>query len=244
MKIESPIRLPITLSVFLLLLVGCARSSTDLGPPEGWEGTDTRWWRVGTDTTGLFRALDTFEEMGIPYQPVVFIGGNLDAQPDKMREQLINAVKRQLLPLYRTNPEIVDSLFQKYVVPAIKRTAPPRRARFEASVKEWKSRAYRTIARYYREPRPTLRIGQDIKVPYPDSLMEKGIGGKVRMQVYVNEKGEPVAIQLLESVHPVLDRMAMRATTRMRWSPAYLNGKPVPAWVRFSISFNPPPRKH
>ena len=225
----------------LVLLSGCTRSETETAIPEGWEGTDTRWWRVGIDTTGLFRPLDTFEEMGIPYRPVVFVGPDLDRQPKKMQEQLINAVKRELLPLYRTNPEIVDSLFQKYVVPAIKRSSPPRRARFEATVTTWKSRAYRTIARYYREPRPRLRIGKDIKVPYPDSLMKQGIGGKVRMQVYVNEQGEPVAIWLLQSVHPVLDRIAMRATTRMRWSPAYLNGKPVPAWVRFSISFTPPP---
>jgi hypothetical protein len=61
------------------------------------------------------------------------------------------------------------------------------------------------------------------------------------MQVYLNREGAPQGIELISAVHPVLDDIAMKAATQMRWQPAYLltasKSNPVPAWVRYNVNF-------
>ena len=104
--------------------------------------------------------------------------------------------------------------------------------------------SYRELQRYFREPRPITRLGEDVPIVYPDSLIEKGVAGTVEMQVYLDAEGQPQAIMLLESVHPVLDRLAMQATAQMRWQPAYVRRGDewvaVPSWVRFNIRYRIP----
>jgi outer membrane biosynthesis protein TonB len=67
------------------------------------------------------------------------------------------------------------------------------------------------------------------------------VAGTVRIQVYINEEGEPLTLQLLESVDPDLDGIAMRAMTQMRWRPTYTMRKgrwvAIPAWARLGVPF-------
>jgi len=232
----------ISILLGLIGIVGC-NEQVDIGPPEGWVAEGNKWWKPGVDTSLAFRPLDTFEDMGVSAEKVVFDSSKpFSAQPEKMRRQLVVAVKYELFPVFRNHPEVVDSLFNALVVPKIMRATPPKtRAEFGQAVQRWKREAYRIIVRHFREPRPRLQLGKDVPVVYPDSLQERGIGGTVKMQIYLNESGEPVAVWVLKGVHPVLDQSAMRSATQMRWMPAYLDGKPVPSWVRFSITFSPPP---
>ena len=76
---------------------------------------------------------------------------------------------------------------------------------------------------------------------YPDSLRNEETSGTVELQVYVNASGEPQGIEVLESVHPTLDGIAMRATTQMKWQPAFLkvNNEWVEqaSFVRFGVDF-------
>ncbi len=211
----------------LMLLAACAgeEAAPDLGPPEGWTGADGLWWREGFDTTGVFRDLETLGEMGVA----------------ESRSLFTQSVKQSLIRLYRNDPEIVDSLFEKHVAPKIKVDAG---MDYRKEVDQYKRRGLDLIDNHYRAPRARLRLGQDIPVPYPDSLLQQRISGKVYTQIYLDPEGEPQAIALLEGVHPALDAIAMRAVTQQRWTPAYLLQKgrwrQLPAWDRFNVIFRAP----
>lgn len=227
-------------------VAGCNRSAeppSELGPPEGWVADGGRWWRADIDTSGVFRNLETLDAMGIAEEDLTYAADRtLAEQSGVAHRQLMRAVKQSLIRLYRNRPEVIDSLFEQYVVPKIEKASVSGDAR--KLVARFKREGYQTIRRHFLEPRALRKLGVDIPVPYPDSLRERGIGGRVRLQVYINEKGEPVAVEKLEGVHPVLDAIAMRATTEMRWQPAYLlrGGKsdPLSAWTRFKVNFTAP----
>ncbi len=235
--------------IVLTLVVGlgaCASGeSADLGPPQGWEAApEGRWWRAGSDTTGLFRDLETLETMGVELEPVTYAADQSMAMRSGVgRDQLERAVKMSLIRLYRNQPAVVDSLFERFVVPKIREASLV--GDFGAIREHFKREGYRLIGNNFQEPRVALQLGKDVQVSYPDSLRDRQVSGAVRTQVYVDAKGKPVAIELLEGVHPVLDALAMQATTRMQWRPAYLmrngNWKAVPSWVRFNVNFMTPP---
>lgn len=209
-------------------------------PPPGWVEEGPRWWRADLDTTGIFRNLATLEAMGVRAKPVFVADPRQASQPEVLRDQVIHAVRQSLMPLYRNQPAVIDSLFEQYVVPRLRKA--PLDAEPTALIGRFKREAYQILRQHFLEPRTLLKLGQDIPVPYPDSLQE--VQGKVRMQVYIDEEGRPAAIEVIEGVHPVLDRIALRALTDMRWQPAYLlrGGKsdPIPSWTRFSITFRRP----
>jgi hypothetical protein len=64
------------------------------------------------------------------------------------------------------------------------------------------------------------------------------------MQLRLDDEGVPQAVKIIESVHPVLDAIALNAATQMRWQPAYvLKGSdwdPEPAYVRWSVRYRQP----
>ncbi len=238
------------LIVALLALVvwgpGCGSTYTP-GPPEGWVGTGgettpLRWWQAGVDTTGLFRDLETLPGMGIPEPTRTYsASGQLVRDAASFEPAFAYAVKRSLIRLYRNQPEVVDSLFEAHVVPLIREADLQDGTALREQVETFKRTGYDALRKHFREARTLLRLGEDVPVVYPDSLREKGIGGDVRVQAYLDEEGVPQAIELIEGVHPVLDDLAMRATTQMRWQPAYLLQKgqwrPIPSWVRFRVRF-------
>ncbi len=180
--------------------------------------------------------------MGVSTGMLYASSREMAAQRSLQRDQLVDAVKRSLVRLYRNEPEVVDSLFERHVVPQL--AGASLQGDPEDIVERNKKKAYDALRKHFREPVPRLRLGEDIQVIYPDSLRRSGVSGVVRMQVRVNEAGEPLAIELLESVHPVLDQIAMSATTRMRWQPAYVlvrnDWKALPSWSRFNIHFSAP----
>ncbi len=157
-------------------------------------------------------------------------------------EVLVQAVRRSLTPLFRVQPEIVDSLFNRHIAPELAQASIS--GDLEAEIDRLRQESYRKLQRYFREPRPITRLGEDVPIVYPDSLIEKGVAGTVEMQVYLDAEGQPQAIMLLKSVHPVLDRLAMQATAQMRWQPAYVRRGnewvAVPSWVRFNIRYRIP----
>ena len=63
------------------------------------------------------------------------------------------------------------------------------------------------------------------------------------MQVRVDAKGRPQSVEIIEGVHPALDTNAMRALLGGEWRAAHVlrrgNWRPVPSWVRYSITFQP-----
>lgn len=206
----------------LAILAGCGDSAADLGPPPGWNaaGPD-RWWQDGVDTTVAFRDLETFEAMG------------LSERPDGKREEgpAHRNIQQNLIALYRNQPEVVDSLFTVIAVPLIDEQAQ------EADRDDLVQEINREMNRIFFYPRPAP---SEVSIAYPDSLRQAGIGGSVKMQVYLSEDGAPLAIKLVDSVHPTLDAIAMRATTQKMWKPAQLRSGPMRAWVRSVLAFNAP----
>ncbi|MDZ4700317.1 MAG: energy transducer TonB [Rhodothermales bacterium] len=237
-----PVRTPLVVLIALFLYAGCTTDSgIEYGPPAGWEGVGERWWLAGQDTSGFYPRMETLDDMALTDEDVVFLApGEMAALRRNDRSQFERAVKRSLIRLFRNEPVIVDSLFEaeiKPMLPGVTFTNDP-----VQDVETFKRRAYKHLARFFREPRARLELGTDVPVVYPDSLREQGIGGAVVLQVRLDAEGTPFSVELIEGVHPVLDQIAMEATTRMRWLPAYLMVKkdwqPVPAWARFRISFS------
>lgn len=235
--------IPFLLVLFVVGSLGCAQQEpVERGAPEGWTEAEARWWLTGIDTSGVFRDLETLEAMALTGTETTYL-----ATPQMMRQratiqdQFERSVRRRLLPLYRNQPEVVDSLFELHVRPLLKDAVQT--GDLKPQVDTYQRRAYTLLRKHFREPQMALQLGKDIPVPYPDSLRERGVGGRVRTQVYLNAEGEPQAVELLEGAHPVLDDIAQRATAQMRWSPAYSlrNGRwvPIPSWTRFSVVFEP-----
>lgn len=226
----------------LLLVVagiGCQfEEPLDLDPPAGWQMDGTRWWKTGIDTSTAFRDLETLAVMNVTGAEVTYLASPQVARiRGGVQEQFERRVKRSLLPLYRNEPAVVDSLFEQYVTPVLQQVSPE--ADLEPLITEYKRKGYKLIHSHFREPAMSSRLGEDVPVSYPDSLRD--YEGRVHVQAYLNDEGEPVAVKLLEGLHPVLDRIALRASTQARWRPAYLlrKGRWVarPSWTRFSIRF-------
>ncbi len=178
--------------------------------------------------------------MGIDFEEVAFDAARPpEQQPVRMKRKVMNDVQKQLLPLYRHRPSVVDSLFEEFVAPEIRSLRAPKQSNFDETVERQTKRAYQVLRQHFNEPRTRLTLGADVPIVYPDSLRSQGTGGRVEMQVYMNARGEPQAIRIMNGIHPVLDKIALRAATQMRWDAAELGGTPIRCWVRYSIQFTP-----
>ncbi len=208
------------LALVLTLLAGCGGGSADLGPPPGWSADGDRWWQDGVDTTVAFRDLETFEAMG------------LGERPDGKRAEgpTHRNVQQQLIALYRNEPEVVDAVFTEVAVPMVDERGQDDDR--EALVRD----VNREMNKLFFFPRPSPN--STVEIAYPDSLRQAGIGGAVKMQVYLSEEGAPLAIELIDSVNPTLDAVAMRATARKTWIPASTRDGAMRSWVRSVLNFN------
>ncbi len=226
----------------VLLAAGCAPGETvETGPPNGWQEAGARWWRQDLDTTGAFRKLETLDDLGVTNGQVTYLASPQQARRAAgVQEQFERRVKLSLISLYRNEPELIDSLFERYITPRMQDAVTT--GELGPQVDTFQRQSYKLLRSHFREPLMALQLGKDIPVPYPESLRTRAVAGTVRTQVYLNADGEPVAIELLEGVHPMLDGIALRATTAMRWRPAYRirNGRwiAIPAWTRFSVRFS------
>lgn len=220
----------------LALMLGLAACSdggpADLGPPEGWTAQgDSLWYRSGVDTALAFRDLGNLTRMGVLSAEVYASNG---MTPEQIR--LSRALKIEFMPLFRNNPEVVDSVFEAHVADEV-REAPAGEASEVA--RSMKSATYRTLQRHFREPLLLTQLGEDVPYVYPDTL--RSVAGRVRLQIYVDAEGAPQAIKLLDRVHPTLDALAMQATTQMTWQAAFVRRtsgfKPISSWALNSIPF-------
>jgi hypothetical protein len=228
--------------VSVLVGKGCTeKEGISLSIPKGWDGNSTYWWQIEADTTNAFRPLETMAEMGISGSHLLSatLDGAAKVDRDLAQLKFNQYVKESLIELFRNEPKIVDSLFNRYVVP--KMEGVNLAGDVQPQIKTFQREAYRIIARHFRYPRAITKLGVDIPVPVPDSLQNANISGSVLIQLALNKEGVPIALQRLNGVHPTLDRIAMQAMTQMRWQPAYLlkGGKsvPVPSWTRMKVNF-------
>lgn len=82
-----------------------------------------------------------------------------------------------------------------------------------------------------------------VQMFYPRRLQENGIGGEVRLMVWVTETGVAEDREILMSSNEdALDRAALSAVGRLRFAPARRGGAPVGSWVKFTVRFESPER--
>lgn len=76
---------------------------------------------------------------------------------------------------------------------------------------------------------------------YPEELLNKNIGGTVRCRFIISKTGNCSDYTLMESVHPELDKEALRLAKRLSfgWKPAMYQGKVVEYTFVLPIYFNP-----
>ena len=75
---------------------------------------------------------------------------------------------------------------------------------------------------------------------YPTALQRAGIGGSVKLQLWLDASGRVDHIQMREgSGYQSLNLAAMRAATQLRFRPATRDGTPVGTWVEFTVNFVP-----
>jgi protein TonB len=75
-------------------------------------------------------------------------------------------------------------------------------------------------------------------IHYPQSAIEGDIQGKVYCEFVVNRDGSIVDVVIVRSVHPSLDKEAMRVIQSMpKWSPGMQRGKAVRVKYTLPVSF-------
>jgi len=231
------------LTGLLLVLAGCGESSDPSAPPSDWNATETRMWAPDVDTSEVFRNLESLEAMGILDDQEMSLSSGSVSQ-----EQFRRAVKQSLLELYRSNPPIVDSLFEEHAVPVLENAELGNDAVEEGKIKQklldkFSQKALKAIDEHYEQP----IIQEGITgLPYPDSLRTDENSGRVEVQVHVTADGTVDAVEVVEGTHPTLNAIIMRAAaTETTWNPAYVteDGEQTayPGWGRLSTNF-PAPR--
>ena len=74
---------------------------------------------------------------------------------------------------------------------------------------------------------------------YPREAFDAGIGGFVRVHVFVDASGWPRELEIVKSV-PALDAAVVTAVQRSSYRPARdSNGEPVESWVALIARFEP-----
>jgi len=222
-----------TLLAVLVLAVGCGENDPT-APPDGWETDGDRWWRSDVDTSEVFPDQSSMQAMGILDDE----DEDLAIEGDEVSgEVFLKGVKRGLGDFYKSNPAIIDSLFEEYAVPEL--GTDSRSGEVEEAVQEAVQQARNLLDDYYQRP----EVQEQENISYPRDLYEQGIEGNVELQVRVNTSGEPVAIRVVESVHPELDAIAMRSAALMRASPARVRydqddeWEDIEGWIHFDVPF-------
>ncbi|MBA2435071.1 MAG: energy transducer TonB [Chthoniobacterales bacterium] len=75
---------------------------------------------------------------------------------------------------------------------------------------------------------------------YPPGLRQQRVGGEVRVLVSLDSTGRVLEARIVQSAHPILDRMVVDAIYQSRWTPALKNGVPIPLKFYLPVAFAPP----
>lgn len=91
----------------------------------------------------------------------------------------------------------------------------------------------------------TPSLIHEVKPAYTVAAMRSRVQGTVTIMAVVQADGSVGAIRIVRALHPELDAQAVQAAQQWRFTPATLNGAPVPVIVAIDLSFKlkdePPP---
>jgi len=90
------------------------------------------------------------------------------------------------------------------------------------------------------------KIPREIKKPkphYPKAAAGFKTEAVVIVKVLLDEKGKPQKAEIVKcdtkQFKEDFKKAALKAIFKARWSPAYLNNKPVKCWIQYIIRFTP-----
>ena len=205
------------LAVALVTLSACGESGPPTTPPEGWVADGDRWYVPGTDTSAAFRDLSTIEAMGV-------------ARDDS---EYTRWFQERLTQIYRSNPEVADSVFEAQFLPTLREGVPSGEAygpAAEARVAEVSREFFQRFngARFDARTAPPLAIPADLQ----------DVSGQVTVQVYVGADKEPRAVTLVEGTGTPMDDVLLRRAADADYTDGWVRptagqsgGVNIPTWV-------------
>jgi len=84
-------------------------------------------------------------------------------------------------------------------------------------------------------------IGFLAEPDYPDTLREQGVTGTTVLNVLIAEDGSVSEVEIVQSLHPLLDANAVESMYRSFFAPAIKNGEPIVAWITIPVIFRVAP---
>ena len=76
---------------------------------------------------------------------------------------------------------------------------------------------------------------------YPEEAKNAGIQGRIVLQFIIEKDGTPAQPRIVRSVHPLLDKEALRIIRQMpKWTPGKQDGKPQRVLYTIPIQFRLP----
>lgn len=83
--------------------------------------------------------------------------------------------------------------------------------------------------------RPQLKF--QFKADYPEIARRAGLEGTVMVHVRVDRHGRVDRAEIIQGVHPILDKAARAAALRCQFTPGTQRSIPVPVWVAIPYRF-------
>ena len=241
---SAPRLLAAALTGCLLFLAGCGGGGggNSAAPPSGWQLSESRMWKEGVDTSEVFRNMESLSSMGVLEEDFALSSSGLT------QEQFKKGIKQSLEKLYRSNPIVIDSLFEEHAASLLE-DADLSNAVEGSQLKpklltEYKKQAFEAIKAHYRQPQ--LQGNASIK-SIPDSLRTEENSGRFELQVHVDASGNVDAVSVIGGGgHPTFNALLMKAATRTSWQEGCLQEndkctKAIPGWGRIPLSI-PAPR--
>jgi TonB family protein len=86
-----------------------------------------------------------------------------------------------------------------------------------------------------KEPEP-LNL-DEVNFEYPKPMRMLGVSGIVYLQLLIDKEGNVRNVVQMNSLHPVLDKVAVANAWKIKFSPAEQRDKPVAVWYAFWVEF-------
>lgn len=90
-------------------------------------------------------------------------------------------------------------------------------------------------AQAMEESAPTLLSGNAPE--FTQEARAAGLQGVVVVEALIDEQGRVIAAEVIQSVHPSLDKATLEAVRQWQFSPAMVDGKAVMKVVHIPVSF-------
>jgi TonB family protein len=81
------------------------------------------------------------------------------------------------------------------------------------------------------------KVTKKIPADYPEEARDLEIEGRVVLELTIDETGKVVAVKVVKTLHPLLDKTAAAAARKMRFTPATVNGTAVTIKIPYTFTF-------